>query len=307
MCLYPRIIRNRKYVINKKNEGNVPEIKDKRTEYVPIGCGKCIECMKQKAREWKVRLYEEIKSNSSGKFVTLTFSDEALSSIKTDELDISKKDNAIATKAVRLFLERWRKKYKKSLKHWLITELGHNGTERLHLHGILWTDEIDDIKKIWQYGYVYIGQYVNEQTINYIAKYVTKLDTAHKWFNGKILTSAGIGKDYLNTYASKKNAYNEKETNELYKDLKGGKLPLPIYYRNKIYTDNQRESLWIKKLDKNERYICGEKLSMADDINEERYWKTLHYYRQVNRRLGYGSIAWNKEIYEKSLKKLKKS
>ena len=39
-------------------------------------------------------------------------------------------DNAIAAYAIRKFLERWRKKFKKSLRHWLVTELGHNGIEK---------------------------------------------------------------------------------------------------------------------------------------------------------------------------------
>ena len=42
------------------------------------------------------------------------------------------------TKAIRLCLERIRKHTGKSVKHWFITELGHNGTERIHLHGIVW-------------------------------------------------------------------------------------------------------------------------------------------------------------------------
>jgi hypothetical protein len=50
MCLYPKFIRNRKYTVTKKNGGNVPEVKDKRALMVPVGCGKCIECKKQKAR-----------------------------------------------------------------------------------------------------------------------------------------------------------------------------------------------------------------------------------------------------------------
>ena len=35
-------------------------------------------------------------------------------------------------------LERVRKLTGKSVKHWFITELGHEKTERLHLHGIVW-------------------------------------------------------------------------------------------------------------------------------------------------------------------------
>ena len=48
MCLYPRLIKNPKYKPNKKNGGQVPPILDSRVLAVPIGCGKCLECKKQK-------------------------------------------------------------------------------------------------------------------------------------------------------------------------------------------------------------------------------------------------------------------
>ena len=126
MCLYPKMIKNPKYLPNKKNNNNPPEITDKRVRYVPIGCGNCIECRKQKKREWQIRMNEEIKHDRTGKVITLT------------SYGI---ENQIATLATRRFLERWRKKYKKSVKHWLITELGHEGTENIHLHGIIWTNK----------------------------------------------------------------------------------------------------------------------------------------------------------------------
>ena len=43
-------------------------------------------------------------------------------------------------------------------------------------------------------GKEWIGQYTNEKTINYIMKYITKVDEDHKGFKAVILTSAGIGK-----------------------------------------------------------------------------------------------------------------
>ena len=185
MCLYPRIIKNRKYVANKKNKGIVPQAKDKRVLYVPVGCGNCMECKKQKSRQWQVRLEEEIRKNKNGKFVTLTFSEESLTELGKEIKNLSgyELDNEIATKGTRRFLERWRKKYKKSVRHWLVTELGQTNTERIHLHGIIWTDEIEEISKIWKYGMITIGErryingkamngnstgFVNEQTIGYI-------------------------------------------------------------------------------------------------------------------------------------------
>lgn len=308
MCLYPKLIKNKRYTITKKNGGNIPPVFDERTLYVPIGCGKCIECMKQKKRNWQVRLLEEIKHDRTGKFVTLTFSEEALESLSKD-VEIKNMDsiieNEIATLAIRRFLERWRKKHKKSVKHWFITELGHNGTERIHLHGIIFTNEIEAIREIWKYGHIWVGDYVNEKTINYIVKYCNKLDTDHKGYIPKVLTSAGIGKGYLKRIDSKINKFKENETIEYYMANDGTKLNLPIYYRNKLYSEKEREILWLNKLDKQKRFVCGEEISIKE--NEDDYLKALEYYRKKNKRLGYGddSKEWNKSTFVENREKLR--
>ena len=49
----------------------------------------------------------------------------------------------------------------------------------------------------WRYGYVFIGNFVNEKTINYISKYMLKDDLNNREFTGKVLTSAGMGKQYF--------------------------------------------------------------------------------------------------------------
>lgn len=304
MCLYPKLIKNRKYVKNKKNGGNPPVPKDQRVLWVPVGCQKCMECKKQKSRQWSVRLQEEIRTENKCTFVTLTFSDEEITKLKNEikGLEGYELDNEIATLATRRFLERWRKKHKKSLKHWLVTELGHNGTENIHLHGILWSQNKQDITEIWKYGWVFNGDYVNEKTVNYISKYINKTDEKHPNYNAKILTSAGIGKNYINRSDSKLNKYKEK-TDETYKTRQGKKLNLPIYYRNKLYTEDEREKLWLEKLDKQERWICGEKVSIKNGTEE--YHKLLRFYQAKNRRLGYGDDEknWDKIKYENERRK----
>ena len=138
MCLYPKLIKNKKYISNKKNGGVIPAVKDERVLFVPVGCGRCIECTKQKANNWRVRLHEEIRHNNNYTFVTLTFSDMSLIYLRSKLKELSYNiDNDIATKGVRYFLELWRKNNRTSLRHWLITELGQNSTERIHLHGIM--------------------------------------------------------------------------------------------------------------------------------------------------------------------------
>ena len=217
MCLYPTLIENPKYKPNKKNGWQPPPILDERVKYVPIGCQKCLECRKQKARNWQIRITEDIRHHKNAKFVTLTFSHESYAEIAekilTDEKRKQKPtgydlDNEIATYAVRHFLERYRKKHKKSVRHWLVTEIGHEGTENIHLHGLLYTDDIKETIKHWQYGFVWAGyelhngdlqNYVNEKTVTYITKYVTKADKDHPGYNPIILTSSGIGGNYQNS------------------------------------------------------------------------------------------------------------
>ena len=273
MCLYPTIIKNRKYISNKKNGGNIPPVKDERVKYVPIGCQNCMECRKQKQRGWQVRLLEDIEHHRNGKFITLTFSNESYADLAEECKGIEgyELDNAIATLAVRRFLERWRKKYTTSLRHWLVTELGHQGTEHVHIHGIIWTNEpLTEVEEKWKYGFMWKGDeerklnYVNACTVNYITKYISKVDLDHMYYKSIVLTSAGIGREYTKNWSSTQNKYKGKETIETYRTTTGHKIAMPIYWRNKIYNDQEREQLWLYRLDKNERWVCGEKIKPDD-------------------------------------------
>lgn len=321
MCLYPKLILNPKYRSTKKNGGQIPTMTDNRLKYVPIGCQNCMECKSKKAREWNLRLQEDIKTNKNAKFVTFTLSNwnykilrryVKIYKIKTDNEYLI--DNQIATIATRRFLERYRKRYKKSLRHWLVTECGHNGTENIHIHGIIWTNtELDKIETIWKYGFMWKGKYekgrltnyVNIRTINYITKYVTKVDFKHRNYKPIILTSPGIGNNYTNTHNAKSNTYTHKQTNETYRTATGHKISLPIYWRNKIYNEQQREQLWLYKLDKEQRWIMGERISIKNH-NYQEYDRTLKWYQRKNKQLGYDSdeIKWEVKQYEQQRRKL---
>lgn len=323
MCLYGKLLKNPKYKSNKKNGGQVPPILDERTIYVPIGCGQCIECRKEKAREWQVRLAEDIRTHKNGKFVTLTFSNESIKKLLetntdggvpiTEILEGYELDNWIATRAMRLFNERWRKKTTKALRHWMVTELGHKGTQNIHMHGIIWTDDMNEVEKKWQYGFIWKGHkkngkilnYVNEITTGYITKYINKMDFVHKTYKQIVLSSDGIGRSYIERYDAKLNKYKEEgETNETYRTRTGHKIKLPIYYRNKLYTDEEKEKLWIEKLNKEERWICGERIDVSK--NYEQYWKTLEYHRERSKKLGYGTdeTNWKRKKYEEEIRKI---
>lgn len=79
-----------------------------------------------------------------------------------------------------------------------------------------------------------------------------------------------------------------------------------MYYRNKIYSDEEKEMLWLNKLNKNERWIMGEKVDISK--NENRYFELLKFYQQKNKRLGYGNPDdWETAGYKRERKLLKKS
>lgn len=310
MCLYPKLIENPKYRANKKNKGNVPKLKDNRVKLVPIGCGKCIECTKRVGRSWQVRLFEEIRQRKDGKFVTLTFDNESL--IKLSNEGIGKGlggydlDNECARIAVRRFLERWRKKNKKSVRHWLVTELGTKGSERLHLHGLIFTDRKEEIAKHWQYGHVFIGGFVTEKSVNYIIKYLWKKDEKHKEYKPKIFTSPGIGKGYLKRKDSERHEFNGSDTIEYYMTRSRHKINLPMYYRNHLFSEEQREKLWIHKLDEQVRYVNGFKIDISK--GEEVYYNALEMARKKNRELKFGddTINWDLRLYERQRRRLLK-
>lgn len=329
MCLYPKRIINKKYTATKKNGGNIPEmpiigyqrkeseyfqpfeeaIYDTRIATVEVPCGQCIECRQTKAREWQVRLLEEIKTHKNNYFITLTFAPKELEEVcKKTRL---KECNAVAGYAVRHMLERWRKDHKTSLKHWLITELGHEGTERIHLHGLIFTDkvlefgEVEDNNlrtwKYWKYGHIYVGDYVNERTINYISKYITKIDTDHKGFIGQILASPGIGREFidrLQEFKSTRYDYVPRNAADYYRLQNGCKVKLPKYYKNKLYTEEQREEIWRNFLDTETLSVLGTSHNKRD-LRQEVLQNIETNARELNNALGYGNDTkeWRKKDY----------
>lgn len=296
MCLYTKYITNPKYLPNKKNNYNPPACKDRRLLYVPIKCGKCMECRKQNQSQWVVRLSEEIRKNPEALFVTLTFNEESYKELAA----ITKNENEMCRIALRKMLENYRVQNKHTIRHWVATELGDDG--RIHMHGIFWTDR-KVIEKYWKYGFIFIGTWVNEQTIFYITKYIMKVSTVDKNFTPKILCSKGIGANYLNRYDVHNNRYKEKRTDESYRLRDGRKISLPDYYKRKIYSEKEREKLWIEKQERGYRYIMGEKVNVD---NEQEYFSLLNFYREKAKRiLNEKPQDWDREKHKIHLKKLK--
>lgn len=119
-----------------------------------------------------------------------------------------------------------------------------------------------------------------------------KVDIKHPTFKQIVLASPGIGAEYMNRldYLWQKQNYKRIEV-ATYTFRNGTKMAMPKYYKNKIFTDKERERMWINNLNRGLLWIFGEKVK-ADDWetidNLREYWQ--NYGRNV---MGDDPIAWN--------------
>lgn len=259
-CENPRRIRNPRYKF--KDESTVrPEVfqaldfysslgyRDPPDRYLFVPCGKCQSCIRTKMLGYKIRLLSELE-HTPGKstFVTLTFDDDNLNRFK---------DNP--NKSVRLFLDRMRKRLGRSIRHWICAEYGEKNTKRLHYHGILFDipDSLDEdmLVSLWPYGISHFG-YICDETVPYLTKYVTKTEQKEGQKLPRIISSFGIGKDFIKDYSYLKSL--------LQASISGmqGVIPLPRYLKSKIFDDF--ELLLIQEIARNEefvRYVDGRRIT----------------------------------------------
>ena len=119
-----------------------------------------------------------------------------------------------------------------------------------------------------------------------------KVDIKHPTFKQIVLASAGIGAGYIDRldYLWQKQNYKRIDV-ATYTFKNGTKMAMPKYYKNKIFTEKERERMWINNLNRGLLWIFGEKVK-ADDWetidNLRRYWQ--RYGRTV---MGDDPIAWN--------------
>lgn len=222
MCISPITKKNKK--INHLSKAN------EQTTQVP--CGKCAQCAKDKINSWYFRIQQEIKVSTSVHFVTLTYDEEKVpivNGVKT----LDKRD-------CQLFLKRLRKK-EENLRYYLVGEYGTN-TKRPHYHAIMFNiKDIRNIQKEWGNGFTFSPPLdKNGAEIRYVLKYLNKekkgkIKDAEPEFS---LMSKGIGKNYLTEAMKKYHLQSVEKSYVMGKD--GHKLPMPKYYKEKIYTEDSK-------------------------------------------------------------------
>ena len=222
------------------------------TNVVP--CGRCILCLKRRQQSWSFRLKEEAKRSTSSCFLTLTYEEPPLT--KNNLQTLEKTD-------YQKFIKKLRKLLKKSkIKYYACGEYGTQ-TQRPHYHAIIFNlpnqligVNCEILTETWGHGHIQVAP-CNIATINYVTKYIMKgrLETKPyiDYNTGEIieddrqkefsLMSKKMGLQYLTPQMVNYHLENMVSV----ATLPGGQLtPLPRYFRDKIFSKEERKILNIE-------------------------------------------------------------
>ena len=72
-----------------------------------------------------------------------------------------------------------------------------------------------------------------------------------------------------------KHRWNGEKTIVTYKAHNGQDLPLPRYYKTALYTDDQRQLLWLYAEDKGVKWVKGFEVIAANTVNKDYYERLL--------------------------------
>ena len=183
---------------------------------------------------WVFRLKQEQKVSSSSYFLTLTYNEQNLPHTPCGRPTLYRRDH-------QLFMKRLRKREKGAkIKYYAVGEYG-SSTERPHYHSIIFNvQNVENIYKSWEMGHVRIDE-CNGATMAYVAKYVNK-QTKFKDRNDPRTPefsnmSRGLGLSYLTPQMKK---YMKSHLNPWLTLEDGLKMPIPRYYKDKTFTDTEK-------------------------------------------------------------------
>lgn len=216
---------------------------DKTTQMTfPVPCGKCYYCVQRKISEWSQRLMQEDKVSENARFVTLTYAPEHVPISEKRYMTLRKKDLQDFMKRLRYYSPKNVK-----IKYYAVGEYGSNGM-RPHYHLILFNTQPIHVEQAWLFGSVFFGT-VAAASVGYTLKYISKKGKIPMHSNDDrvpefSLMSKKLGASYL-TPAMKK-WHEDDILNRMYIAIEGGKkINMARYYKDKLYTKEQRENIGV--------------------------------------------------------------
>lgn len=207
-------------------------------EWQNFPCGKCYTCLRRRISGWSFRLLKEMQRSDSAFFLTLTYDTEYVPINENGRMTLDKTD-------VQKYIKRLRKLHEGNpIKYYFVGEYGKQ-KKRPHYHAIIFNAKAEHLEKAWQIkgkplGLVHLGQ-VTEASIGYTLKYLCKQQNAYKNKAKEFsLMSKGLGTNYLTKQMI--NWHKDDLINRMYVPLMDGKkIAMPRYYKEKIYSELERE------------------------------------------------------------------
>jgi hypothetical protein len=107
----------------------------------------------QRTRDLELRLHHELNNAKNAHFISLEITPENISYLRLYLFVRSKEESLqnITTRALNLFIERFRKKYKTSFKRCLLATYSKT-KNKIYIHGVIFTPNIEKLKSSWSFG-----------------------------------------------------------------------------------------------------------------------------------------------------------
>lgn len=238
MCKSQLLVKNPKY-----------GIKDERA-YLPVPCGKCNRCIAAKITGWQWRLQEEFKISFCPLFVTLTYREANVPKHTYEDgyttRVLNSKDMTDYLKLLRFHAKKQRLD---NIRYFYVGEYG-TLRHRPHYHMIIWNcDDIRLIQDTWKHGFVHISPLRTMDSVGYCLGYLYDgKGKAPIGFPPFVRMSRGIGRNYLynpdGSIRKHIQSYHLRKLENCTVQLDNGIiLPIPKFFKDRIYDDRQRRKL----------------------------------------------------------------
>lgn len=223
---------------------------------------------------------QEEKRSNSALFLTLTYSTKTVPLSSNTFMTLCKRD-------VQLFMKRLRKASEKDpgqlpIKYYICGEYGGK-KGRPHYHALLFNADVNLVSAAWGNGEIYYG-FVSGASVGYTLKYMCKPAWRPKHKNDDrakpfSVMSKGIGKEYLTPRMIKYHLADLENRMHLTVD-RDKKISMPRYYKDKIYSEDQRKAIaffQVKKLSRKTERFLEQFKHLDNDTTETKQRKTrLH-------------------------------
>lgn len=247
-------------------------------ETIPVPCGRCPECMKRRVSGWSFRLMQEEKVSTSAYFITLTYDQPIMT--RNGFMTLDKPD-------VQKFMKRLRKAVSQKyphikVKYYLCGEYGTKGM-RPHYHAIIFNvPDTSFIEAAWNKGYIHYGT-VSGASVGYTLKYMDKPKKIPFHRNDDrtpefALMSKGLGENFLSNAAVR--YHHADKDNRYCITIEGGKkIAMPRYYKNKIFTDQERKQIGFFSVIKN-RALEERARLLNPNYDRDKHYQAVEMFRK---------------------------